>query len=237
MRTLDELTDVADPAWPELQAWIEAGSVPVEVLPPDPAEAHRSLLQMQVTARSTLGAVALRTGGLLLDGGWLRVFGGGKVLPSLARANAFPETFEPAWYPATGLVVAHDVLGGVFALNGAHPAAAGRPGEPGEMTYFAPDTLAWESLGTGHSGWLAWLLDGGTEEFYTGLRWPGWREEAAALTLAQGITVYPPLWSVEARADLAATSRSPVPMREVLGFAADTAGQLGPAHPGFLGEV
>ncbi|MFF5497521.1 DUF2625 family protein [Streptomyces aquilus] len=48
--------------------------------------------------------------------------------PSLAHVNRFPETLDPAWRPEPGLVVAHDVLGGVFALNGAAPARAGRPG-------------------------------------------------------------------------------------------------------------
>lgn len=41
----------------------------------------------------------------------------------------------------------------------------------------------------------------------------------------------------EARTDLAATSRRAVPMREILGVAADFAHRMGPADPGFLGEV
>lgn len=41
----------------------------------------------------------------------------------------------------------------------------------------------------------------------------------------------------EAHADLAAASRRVVPMREVLGVAADFARRTGPADPGFLGQV
>ncbi|MCZ0990564.1 DUF2625 domain-containing protein [Streptomyces diastatochromogenes] len=241
MRETDELARVDDPAWPELQELITAGAVPVRVLPADPEEGRRCLLQMQVTARSTLGALALNCGGLVLDDGWVRVYGGGSAaaggLPSLGRVNRFPEEFDPAWHPASGLVVGHDVLGGVFALNGHDPAGAGRPGDPGQMTYFAPDTLEWEALDMGHSTWVWWLLSGRLETFYDGLRWPGWREEAAEPDLAQGITVYPFLWSKEAHDDLAATSRRPVAMSEVLGVAADFARQMGPADPGFLGEV
>lgn len=241
MREIDELAQVDDPAWPELQELIAASAVPVRVLPADPEEGRRCLLQMQVTARSTLGALALNCGGLVLDDGWVRVYGGGSAaaggLPSLGRVNRFPEEFDPAWHPASGLVVGHDVLGGVFALNGHDPAGAGRPGDPGQMTYFAPDTLEWETLDMGHSTWVWWLLSGRLETFYDGLRWPGWREEAAEPGLAQGITVYPFLWSKEAHDDLAATSRRPVAMREVLGVAADFARQMGPADPGFLGEV
>ncbi|MCQ8772863.1 DUF2625 family protein [Streptomyces telluris] len=243
MREIDELVNVDDPAWPELQEMLSVSSVPVQVLPADIDESRRCLLQLQVTARSVLGALALNTGGLLVDNGWVRVFGGGGSpfagggLPSLAQVNRFPADFDPAWHPATGLVVGQDVVGGVFALNGGDPAATGRPGEPGQMTYFAPDTLAWEALGMGHSSWVSWLLSGRLETFYDGLRWPGWREEATALAFSQGISVYPFLWSEEAHGDLAATSRRPVPMREVIGVAADFARQVGPSDPGFLGDV
>ncbi|MFD0266278.1 DUF2625 family protein [Streptomyces sp. NPDC127106] len=241
MRETDELVHVEDPAWPELQVMLGASSVPVQVLPADVDEGRRSLLQMQVTARSVLGALTLNTGGLLVDDGWVRVYGGGSAagggLPSLAQVNGFPAAFDPDWHPAAGLVVGHDVVGGVFALNGGDPAAAGRPGAPGQMTYFAPDTLAWEALEVGHSVWVSWLLSGESQTFYDGLRWPGWRAETTALALSQGISVYPFLWSEEARADLAATSRCPVPMRELIGVTADFARQMGPSDSGFLGEV
>lgn len=241
MRDIDELTCVDDPAWPELREMIAAGPAPVRVLPPAPEEARRSLLQMQVTTRSTLGSLAWHTGGLLLDDGWVRVFGGGSPgdggLPSLARVNRFPSVPTSAWFPPAGLIVGHDVIGGVFALNGGNPSAAGRPGAPGQMTYFAPDTLAWEALDMGHSDWIRWMLSGRLDGFYEELRWPTWREEAAALDPDQGITVFPFLWTKEAHDDLAGTSRRPVPMREVIGVAADFARQAGPLDPGFLGEV
>ncbi|MFD0631575.1 DUF2625 family protein [Catenulispora yoronensis] len=188
-----------------------------------------------------LGAVTLNCGGLVLDHGWVRVYGGGSgrdgALPSLARVNGFPEEFDPGWRPSSGLVVGHDVLGGVFALNGGDPAAEGRPGDPGQMTYFAPDSLEWEALGVGHSAWIQWLLAGNVAEFYSHLRWDGWQEEVAAAGPTQGITVYPYLWSKEAQEDLKATARRAVPMGEVLGMSMDFARQFGTMDPGFLGKV
>lgn len=240
MREIDELVQVADPAWPELQQAFAGSAVPVRVLPADLDEGRRCLHRLQVTARSVLGALTLHCGGLVLDDGWLRVYGAGSAgggLPSLGRVNGFPEEPAPHWHPAAGLVVGHDVLGGVFCLNGHDPAGNGRPGAPGQMTYFAPDTLEWEALDMGHSAWIGWLLSGGPDRFYEGLRWPGWREEAAALELSQGISVVPFLWSKEAHEDLAATSRRAVALREVVGVSADFARQLGPADPGFLGEL
>ncbi|MFJ8439379.1 hypothetical protein [Kitasatospora griseola] len=45
-----------------------------------------------------------------------------------------------------------------------------------------------------------------------------------------------PAWP-ELREALAATSRRPVPMRELLGIAGDFAQQAGLPDPGFLGDV
>ncbi|MEY2225788.1 hypothetical protein [Streptomyces sp. BF23-19] len=41
-----------------------------------------------------------------------------------------------------GGLILGDVLGGVFALNGARPADSGRPRGPGEIIHFAPDAGA-----------------------------------------------------------------------------------------------
>lgn len=244
MRELSELTNVPDPAWPLVQKAAAASSVRVALLPGDAFRGAACLRQLQVTARSFLGAVALHSGGILVDGGWVRVYGGAGTgapggLPGLATVNGFPPAPDPAWSPPTGgLVLAHDVLGGVFALNGHDPAAAGRPGDPAEMVYFAPDLLAWEPLGVGHGDWLSWLLAGDAlAEFYSALRWPGWPDAVAGLPLSHGMAVYPFLWSEEANGNTAGLSRSPVPMHEILGSSRDFARQAGGADPGPLGAL
>ncbi|MGW2471703.1 DUF2625 family protein [Streptomyces sp. NPDC001665] len=242
MRALDELTEVEDPAWPLFLEEMARAAAPVEVLPGDPGAGRATLWQLQVSARSNLGGLALNCGGLLVDGGWLRVFGSpapgaAHGVPGLAAVNAMPAEADPAWRPGPGLVVAHDVLGGVFAVNGGDPGTAGRPGGPGEMIYFAPDALGWLALGAGHSAWLTWMLAGGLKDFYQGLRWDGWQEETAALDGRRGLSFHPPLWSAEAREDLAATSRRAVPMAELLGVAREACRQLDGGDPGFLGAV
>ncbi|MCQ4212327.1 DUF2625 family protein [Streptomyces longispororuber] len=159
------------------------------------------------------------------------------ALPGLAAVNQFPGRVDPEWRPTAGLVVGQDVLGGVFALNGHDPAAAGRPGLPGQMTYFAPDSLEWEAMTVGYGAWLTWALSDRLAQFYAGLRWPGWEEETANLTVAQGITVQPFLWSKEAQEDLAATSRAPAPMTEILTMNQDFCRQMELPDPGFLGAA
>ncbi|MFJ6783413.1 DUF2625 family protein [Streptomyces yangpuensis] len=245
MREIDELIDVEDPAWPLLLQELSDTDVPVEVLPVDAAAARACLGQLQVSARSNLGGIVLGCGGLLVDGGWLRIYGspgaagpgGPGGLPGLAEVNAMPASFDPAWRPEAGLVVAHDVLGGVFALNGSDPRRSGRPGGPGEVVYFAPDSLGWEALGAGHSAWLSWILAGGLREFYEGLRWDGGHDEVAALNGRQGLSFFPPLWSAEARRDLSATSRRAVPMAELLGLGRESCLRLDGTDPGFLGAA
>ncbi|MFJ9855310.1 DUF2625 family protein [Streptomyces sp. NPDC101150] len=242
MREINELIDVEDPAWPLLREEMSGAGVPVEVLSGHAGIGRASLLQLQVSARSNLGGLVLNCGGLLVDSGWLRVFGspsGADVggLPSLAEVNAMPSTFDPAWRPGAGLVVAQDVLGGVFALNGSDPREANRPGEPGEILYFAPDALGWEALGAGHSAWLSWILSGGLQEFYDGLRWEGWRSEVSALNNREGLSFFPPLWSAEARRDLLATSRRAVFMSELLGLSRESSLQFDGTDPGFLGAA
>ncbi|WP_062210102.1 DUF2625 family protein [Streptomyces sp. NBRC 109706] len=240
-RGLEELTEVSEPAWPELVSKVSSAALPVEIVPADPALGRATLLQLQVTARSHLGAFALHCGGLLVDDGWLRVFGSATPrnpggLPGLAEVNVFPERFDPDWRPSPGLIVAQDVLGGTFAVNDDDPAAAGRPGQPGEVVYFAPDTLRWQALALPYEGWLDWVLAGEPTDFYRKLRWPGWRADSRALeTATDGISLVPPLWSLEAQRDLAGTKRQAVPMAELLGLHHRYARQLTQADPGFLG--
>ena len=104
VRPLTELTGAGDPAWGQVTGMIAQSPVPVEVLPPDRAQCGASSRQLQVTVRSALGAVALNTGGMLVDHRWVRVYGGirgsrrdagarrGQRLPRKAAGTAFPRT-------------------------------------------------------------------------------------------------------------------------------------------------
>lgn len=142
VRLLTELLDVDDPAWPEIAAAIAAAPYPVVVLDADPRRADAELLRAQVTPRPWLGSVIHRTGGLVLDHGWLRVLGSGSEQHALAGFGEINERIS------SGLVVAQDVLGGQFAWT------AGTSGKP-TIQYLAPDTLRWEDTEHGYGDWLA----------------------------------------------------------------------------------
>lgn len=215
MRSIDELVEAEPAAWPALVEELAGAPVLVEVLPVDPGQGRVCLHRLQVTARSRLGALALNTGGLLVDHGWLRVLGAGdsdRGLASLADANGL-DGARPG--TPSSLLVGHDAVGGRFVVNGADPASTNRPGEPGEICYQGPQFLGWQALDTGYGDWLSWIADGFTTEFYQDVRWPGWIEEIESLPPTKGIAIFPFLWSDEARRDLAATTRQPADLAEL----------------------
>ncbi len=115
MRTLNELLDSEDPAFPLIRQWASEADIPVELLPPS-AGRDDVLLSLQVTTRSPLGAIAYETGGILVDDGWLRILGSShdKLGRNIATWNeGKAEGF---------LLVADDVLGGFL------PSTAARSG-------------------------------------------------------------------------------------------------------------
>lgn len=230
LRSPDELINVEAPAWPWVRGLVDGASVDAALSPP-PANPSTCIWALQVTAASTLGALAVHTGGIAVDNGWLRILGGGgSHLPDLATVNGLGVPPQPRAQPPM-LIVGFDILGGRFALNG-----GALSGDPGEVNYWGPDTLDWQPTGTGHSGWIEWALNGGLTDFYASLRWPEWQREAAAASAWQGISVYPPPFTDEGR-DIAAASRRVVPFDELLATYDEFARQLRDLPPGTRFEV
>jgi hypothetical protein len=188
MPDLDALRSTEDPAITVLRDWVAAAACPVELLAPaDPSGA--TLLALQVTRHSMLGALADDTGGLLVDHGWLRHLGGGcpRLPRTLASWNLIGSS--PVRLPGA-MLVADDVLGGFFAIN-----AGGLPGAIGNVCYFAPDTLDWEDLEAGHTTFVQWTLSGRMAQFYESERWPGWERDVATLRGDQSFSIFPFLWT------------------------------------------
>lgn len=224
-RTVTELLDTRESGWPIVQEWIAEAVTPVEVLPGSP-RGEAELEALQVTTRSPMGAIAYESGGLLLDGGWLKILGGWhERLPwsvaGLTRDLGFwpePDSSPPL------LIVAVDVLGGAFAIDG------GALGAPGHVHFFAPDELEWMDCEVGYTGWLSALVAGALPEFYDELRWEGWQDEVAALAPDQGISIQPMLWTDESR-PIERTSRRAVPLFELLQLSFEMGEKLRSAAP------
>jgi len=200
-----------EPAWPVVQSWIQAAKNHVEVLSPDDAHREQVLLDTGVTLRSPMGAIVYNTGGLLVDHGWLRFLGSGspklsRTLPAWNRGRSSDENGNPRGF----WLVADDVIGGFFALNG-----GGFPGPKTEVFYFAPDTLRWENLGgIGYTEFLNWSFNSNLDKFYEPLRWYGWQSEVSALSGDEALSIYPPLFTKEGK-NISNCSRRPCPISEV----------------------
>src|SRR5512133_3516948 len=95
VRPLGELLS-DEPAWPLVESWVAEAVNDVRVLPTDRERGEEALQLLQVATRSPLGAVALETGGLLVDHRWIRILGaGGETMrSSLASWNGLHATRE-----------------------------------------------------------------------------------------------------------------------------------------------
>lgn len=142
MREVNELVDKYKSTWNLIRNWMKEANNHIEVLPVSISKAERVLYDLQVTTKSTLGAIVYHTGGILVQQGWLRILGSG--------TNSFKRNIS-LWNKLNldtqgkrldgALLIADDVMGGFFALNGGL-----LNGEVGNIFYLAPDTLEWEDL-------------------------------------------------------------------------------------------
>jgi Protein of unknown function DUF2625 len=212
VRGLEELVDLREPGIARIREWLSDASVPAELLPPS-AVRDDVLLRLQITTRSPLGALAYDSGGLLIDGGWLRFLGSGHArLPrdlfhwNDGRAKDF-------------FLVGDDAVGGFFAING------GALGPDFQMMYYwAPDDLEWAPLDVGFGDLLYSLLHGGLPAFYEKLRWPTWSDEVATLSGDRCFAFYPFLWVKEG--SLSGSHRAEVPVAEAFDLKVSMRAQL-----------
>jgi hypothetical protein len=165
-------------AWTLVEGWIAESARRVDVLPAE--RGAETLRLLGVSDRSTLGAVALHTGGILVDRGWLRLLGGGSGrLPSLAEWAGLADevVVEPV---DRGLCVAFDAVGGFFVLLA----------QTERVHSFLPDTLEWQDTGLGYSQFVNWTLHGDLERYYDHLRRPGWQETVATLAPDEALSIH-----------------------------------------------
>jgi Protein of unknown function DUF2625 len=204
MRTLEELVDRNEPAMPLVHQWLTEGSRVYEVLAPSERR-QEVLVGLQVTTRSPMGAIAYETGGILVDHGWLRFLGSGhQKLPRDIVAWNAGRSFGY-------LLVADDVIGGFFAVNGGSLGP-----DRGSLYYWAPDTLKWEALGLGYTDFFCWTLSDRLSVFYEGLRWAGWETDIQHVGGDQCFNFYPPLWTKEGSVE--SSSRKAISIAEQYSF-------------------
>ena len=222
MRTLEELINKEEPAWDLIQEWLQEAINTYEVLPRDAKRAETELLNAQITTRSPMGAILYETGGILINGGWIRLLGSGceRLDRGMFQWNK-GKTFEHYGQPPAFLLVADDILGGFFAINGG---AFGQD-DLGQIYYLAPDTISWEPMNCGYSEFVCWTLEGDIDLFYEPYYWEGWQEEVPKLNGNQVFSFFPFLWTKEGQ-QIEAVSRKVVPIEESYRLTMDMQRQL-----------
>lgn len=212
MKSLDQLIDLSDPALPLIKEWVASAKNDCELLPPSPGRAE-VLLKTQVSTRSTMGAIAYETGGVLIDHGWLRFLGSGHAKLTRTLSGWNDAKADRCYF------IADDAVGGFFALNGGAFGA-----DLGKVYYWPAASLEWEAMDLGYSGFLEWVLMGDLAEFYASVRWSSWREEIAALAGDRCVAFYPFLWTEEGLAET--SRRSTIPIVEAFALKTDLLRQM-----------
>ncbi|PTM53239.1 DUF2625 family protein [Desmospora activa] len=210
MKPLSELIVDSSDTKQLLQQWKEESERTVQFLPEN-TDANKPVLHyLQVTTHSILGHIAYHTGGIIIDHGWLRILGSGhdRMQRDVQTWNVIdPEQKQNRW-PGL-LLVADDVLGGFFALNG-----GGVSGTVGKIVYLAPDTLEWEALDLTYPQFIDWAMTGDIKKFYQPFYWTGWEQDVQSLHGDQGYSFYPFLWTREGK-NIESVSRKAVPIAEL----------------------
>lgn len=221
-KSLEELIDLVDTGWPLVLEWIRKASNKIDILPRDITKAEEALHTVQISTRSPMGAILYETGGLLIDNGWVRVLGSGSArlnrsMPEWNKSKTFGEDGEVVPY----YLVADDVIGGFFAINGG---ALGS--DIGNVYYLAQDNLEWESMSCSYSEFLTFLFSGDLAKFYEGFRWQGWQSDVENLSGDRGIMFLPPLFTKEGK-DIERSFKKDVPLDELFNLAFEYRRQLG----------
>ena len=222
MRKVDELINKTDSGWPIVEEMIQSAKNKIDVLPVNPSKAEEALFKTQVSTRSPMGAIVYKTGGILVDDGWIRILGSGndklnRTLPDWNRGKAFREFGEVPSF----LLIADDAIGGFFILNG-----GGLGEDLGKIYYFSPDNLEYEPLDITYTEFLEFCFNNDLEQFYKGNRRQNWRKEVSELSGNETIAFYPFLWTKEGK-DIDKNSRKAIPVEEQYNLNLDFRKQLG----------
>ena len=159
----------------------------IEILPPDPERVKENAEFYQADDQTTFGMLIHHSGGVSVNGVV-------RLLGSTNDTNCSDIQKQNGEFGGNGFVIfGDDIFGGIFALNlGLLPEC------PGNIIYFAPDTLEFEDLGLKLSGLFEFLRNGDLSEFY-GQFSPEEFEDLRAMNVKfnEVLHIMPPMWSKE----------------------------------------
>jgi Protein of unknown function DUF2625 len=191
-KTIKELVSSNDTSWNKILELKASARNIVEILPKDHGKAEAALIEAQLPANTFLGSIIYESGGILVDKGWIRILGSGctrlnRSVPSWNKGKTTASTK----IPYTFMLVADDVLGGMFALK-----SDGKQSPDSCIVYYyGPNSLKWKATGFNYRTFISYCFSGSIKRFYDDFRWAGWEQEVSQMDGNQVISCFPLLWT------------------------------------------
>lgn len=199
--------------WEQLLDMFQKADRSVEIYEGTLERGAEEVKELGVNPDSVFGAIITNTYGIVFDK-WVYVLGQTSERYGVLNFSKIMKLDSGGM-----LVVARDIVGGLFAMNNGEFAE-----DRGLVWYFAPDTLEWESLSMKYSEFIAWLAQGNLVDFYSTMRWSNWQMDAEAVSFDEGILIYPYLWTKECNIETA--SKRVVPLIEIVSMNEEFARKL-----------
>ncbi|QRQ63979.1 DUF2625 domain-containing protein [Sphingobacterium multivorum] len=195
MRQLNELINKDEDAIKLIMAWRSAAKNKIQILANDSLRSNEALFNTQISTRSPMGAIVFHTGGILIDNGWIRIYGSGseklnRNLPDWNKGKTFQNFGDKPGY----LIIADDAVGGFFLLNGGDLG-----NDLGKIYYLSPDNNEYEQLDLTYTEFVNFCFSGNIDLFYRDLRWKKWEDDFKELSTNEAFMFYPYLWTKEGR--------------------------------------
>ena len=212
-RELNELINKNDDAISLIHEWKYNAKNKIQILENDSLKSKEALFNSQVSTRSPMGAIIFHTGGILINNGWIRIYGSGneKLDRNLPEWNK-GKTFQTYGEKPNHLIIADDAVGGFFLLNGGDLG-----NDLGKIYYLSPDNLEPEALNLSYTYFIDFCFNGNIDNFYKDLRWKNWENDFKTLNTNEAFMFYPYLWTKEGK-NINKVQKTKVNMEEIYKF-------------------
>jgi hypothetical protein len=182
----------------------------IQILANDSLRSNEALFNTQISTRSPMGAIVFHTGGILIDNGWIRIYGSGseklnRNLPNWNKGKTFQNFGDKPGY----LIIADDAVGGFFLLNGGDLG-----NDLGKIYYLSPDNNEYEQLDLTYTEFINFCFSGNIDVFYRDLRWKNWGNDFKKLSANEAFIFYPYLWTKEG-SDINKVEKNKASMEEI----------------------
>lgn len=181
--------------WNEVYDLIGESQKEISIFDGNESVGYAELEKMNLLSLSTLGVIIIYSSGICVDN-WIRILG---QKTSVHKGILFYNNYQKENVTMEKMmIVAQDVVGGIFAINmGKYQKGLKK------IWYFAPDTLQWECMDMSYAEFVAWAIQGNTDEFYSSMRWNGWKEDCNKAGFDEMMLIYPFLWAKECNLETA----------------------------------